>query len=248
MNSKILLVVLLVLVGGGWYAYSEFGLPKDAAMTDESSREGSAVSFMCADESHFIARFNSSMTNVDIDIDGTVVRTLPLVEGAGQRFESDSHTYVFAGEEATVTVKATGASTTCTQPFDANNAPYNFGDAGEGGGVKQDTALIVSESIVGKWQSTQDAKFVREFKAGGKVADSHDNEVVSEGTFTVFTEAKPLSVLFPLEKGMVYVQLKMSGTEGDTLNFKVTKLTPESLELIYMDRGGALVFTRVDVE
>lgn len=167
--------------------------------------------------------------------------------GDGARFEGTAGksaiVFVGAGEEVQLTVGDEKA--VCNPVPNSDMAPWNWGDAGEGGGVKQDVSLIVSESIVGKWQSTTDAEFVREFKDGGAVVDWHDNEPVSEGTFTVFTKEKPLLVAFPIEANAVYVQLNMSGTQADALNFKVTKLTPESLELVYMDRGGVLVFTRV---
>ncbi|MBI2610325.1 hypothetical protein HYW60_00090 [Candidatus Kaiserbacteria bacterium] len=38
---------------------------------------------------------------------------------------------------------------------------------------------------------------------------------------------------------------ELQGTRADTLNFSVNKLTPEELELTYMDRGGVLRFTKV---
>ncbi len=33
------------------------------------------------------------------------------------------------------------------------------------------------------------------------------------------------------------------GTQADTLDFKLVKLTPEELELIYLIRGGTLTYT-----
>lgn len=122
--------------------------------------------------------------------------------------------------------------------------PIQSSSSTDPGSVKQDAALIVSESIVGKWQSTDDAKFVREFKSGDVVVDSHDGKVVSEGKWVAFTKANaPLrSVAFPIDENAVYIQMTTSGTEADTLNFKVGKLTPEELELVYMERGGTLKF------
>ncbi len=115
----------------------------------------------------------------------------------------------------------------------------------QSGGVKQDVTLVVGESIVGKWQSSDDAKFIREFKDDGTVADSYDGKTVSSGTFAVFTKEKPVQISLPLEAGAVYVQLTMQGTQADNLNFKVAKLTPDELQLVYLDRGGVLSFKAV---
>ena len=135
----------------------------------------------------------------------------------------------------------------CNPKPSTDMAPWNWGDAGEGGGsVKQDTSLIVSESIVGKWQSTTDAKSVREFKADGTIIEWYDNKQVSSGLWVAYTKANaPKMVAFPIDESSVYLQLTEKGTQADTLDFKITKLTPESLELIYMTRGGALTYKHI---
>jgi hypothetical protein len=43
----------------------------------------------------------------------------------------------------------------------------------------------------------------------------------------------------------VYIQATEKGTVQDTLDFKVAKLTPDELELIYMTRGGTLTYKAV---
>ena len=107
----------------------------------------------------------------------------------------------------------------------------DFGDDGdEGGSVDQDAALVVTESIAGKWQSLDDPLFVREFKTGGEVLDWHDGVLVSSGRF---------SVTFDEE---LYIQI--TSTSSPTLNFQLDKLTPEELELTYLDRGSILLFKR----
>jgi hypothetical protein len=247
MNTKILigLVVALVAAVGAWF-YMNDGVPAGGV---ESTEDGFVLSasFSCADNSYFLAEFPDA-NSVNIIVDGTLVRTVPFAnDTAGQRYEDSAYAYVFAGEEVTVTNKATGATTRCSQPSDPNLAPVNFGDAGEGAGsVQQDVRLIVSESIVGMWRSTDDAKFVREFKEGGTVQDWYDGKVVSTGTAVAFTSENALAVSFPLERDVVYIQLKMAGSQSETLNFKLNKLTPDELELTYMDRGGVLRFTYVE--
>ena len=97
-----------------------------------------------------------------------------------------------------------------------------------------DVTTAVVQNIVGIWQSAEDAAFVREFITGGSAVDSYEGKSVSTGSWIVFTEAST-----------PYLQMTMSGAQADVLTFKVTKLTPESLELIYMDRGGVLQFNRI---
>ncbi len=248
--QKIIIGVLLVLLAGaGWMLFgrgSDAALQEDAAAKRAAQNEATALSasMNCADGSHFVAEFPAD-DSLNILIDGNLVRKMPRVPGDGQRFEDSDYLYVFAGEEAQVTTKATQAITTCTQPFDANNAPMNFGDAGEGGGVKPDVSMIVGESIIGKWVSVDDAKFTREFKVGNVVTDLYDGKDATDGTSLVFTkDTAPNGLTVPLEENAAYMQLVMKGTPAETLNFKVGKLTPEELELVYLERGGVLRFTR----
>ncbi|MDQ5912203.1 MAG: MliC protein [Patescibacteria group bacterium] len=128
----------------------------------------------------------------------------------------------------------------------ANSVPSNITPATP---TSPDIAQIVSQSIVGVWKSTQDEKFTREFTNAGVIVDYYDNKAVTTGTWVAFTNQKPLKVSFPLEKEVVYIQMTTTdnhaGIPDSTLNFKLTKLTPEILELIYMDRGGMNTFTRI---
>lgn len=238
MTKIIGIIIVLALIGGGWYVYQQNQEPAEEAWTPSAS-------FACDDGSHFIAEFPNE-ANVDIVVDGVVTASVPRWSGDGQRFENDTHAYTFAGEQVVVVNKIEGNETTCSQPVDPNSPPMNFGDAPSmDGGVKPNAELVVSESIVGTWQSTEDAKFVREFRDGGVVVDLYDGEEVSRGTFKAFTSVSPLQVAFPLEANAVYLQLTMEGTQSDVLNFKVAAMTESKLTLIYMDRGGALTFTRV---
>lgn len=245
MNKITVAFLVLVLVVVGWFAYRQYQSPKTE--TPSSENWALSASMACADGSHFIAEFPTA-NEVQIIVDGNIIRTLPLVAGPGQRFENADYVYVFAGEEVNVTTKASGQTTACTQPNDPNNAPVNFGDRGEGAGAQQDATIAANSNIVGKWQSTEDAKFTREFKSNGTVVDMYDNGSVSNGTWASFTSAskKVTRATFPLEVGITYVQLAMTGSQADELNFKIIKLSPEELELVYMDRGNTLRFKKVD--
>src|SRR3989344_8149457 len=112
--------------------------------------------------------------------------------------------------------------------------------------VKQDTSLIVTESMLGKWQSVDDAKYVREFKEKDAVVDWYDGKTVSTGLWVVFTKEKAPKVFpYTMDTSSVYLQLTMTGSQADTLNFKISKMTLEELQLVYLDRGGVLTFKRV---
>lgn len=239
MKGFLIFVLILIIAWLGYWLMTK----KDGKMVDSGNALTLSASFNCADGTKFVAQFPGNDT-VKISSNGAS-QTLPLVAGAGQRFENQNAVYVFAGEEATVTTKTGNKTTACEQPSDTNNAPVNFGDAGEGGGVKPDGALIITESIQGRWQSSQDPKFVRVFNANKTVVDMNGASAVSSGTWEVFTKENPLTVSFPLEADGIYVQLTMSGAQSEKMNFKVNKLTPESLELVSMERGGILAFTSV---
>lgn len=115
------------------------------------------------------------------------------------------------------------------------------------GSTKPDTTLVASENLMGKWRATDDPKFVREFKVGNQVVDSYDNEVKTSGLYVVFTKDNaPKIVPFPIDPNAVYVQITETGSQSDTLNFRMS-MSPDAntLTLIYMDRGGATTYTRV---
>jgi hypothetical protein len=72
----------------------------------------------------------------------------------------------------------------------------------------------------------------------------YEGEDDSNGTWKVFTAANPVDVDFTIESDAVYVQMMFEGMDAP-LHFKVSKLTPDELELIFMDRGGVLMFKAV---
>lgn len=166
---------------------------------------------------------------------------------SGVRFEGSGMVFVGAGESARLS--ANGKIYTCEPKTTAGITPYNFGDSAEGGGVKQDAVQIVSESIGGKWQSVDDSKFIREFTARGIVQDSYDGKVVSEGTWSAANAGQMFHAPPASPDDSIYLQLSMSksalDSRIDVLNFKLVKLTPEELELTYLDRGGTLRFKKI---
>ena len=118
------------------------------------------------------------------------------------------------------------------------------------------TALVVSNRgpqvsdvtsrIVGMWQSIEDPRFVREFKADGSGTDSYDGVKDAAGTWMVYTSADaPPSVSFQVDPNAVYVEMTIGGTEPDVLDFRVNAISDTALELTYMARGNTLSFTRI---
>lgn len=107
---------------------------------------------------------------------------------------------------------------------------------------KVDLTIVVTNSIVGKWQSIDDKKSVREFKSDATMYEVYDGKEIASGTWMAFTKERPVTTSFPLEANTPYFQI-LSG--NDALQFKIIQLTPETLELIYMNRGGTLRYSRI---
>lgn len=243
MKALVWVVVLLVILIGGYFVLQQGNAPLEDLGT---------YAYTCENGSQFTMSPSADMSSIELSAgsQGMFTGNVKLQKAestAGARYEGtvlgSSVVFVGAGEEVQLMVGS--ESTVCNPVPSTESPPWNWGDAGEGGGIKQDVGLIVSESIVGKWQSVDDAKFSREFKADGTAVDMYDSKDATSGTWKVFTKEKPIEVAFPLEDDAVYIQMTMQGTQADNLNFKLSKLTPEELELVYMDRGGVLRFKAV---
>lgn len=265
MNKVVIAVVVIILVGAGAWLFigGESDVMNEVKVEEENAEVSSvpetketiqtsspkthvpsdlvlSASFSCKNGSYFIAEFATS-TSVNIIVDGQLIRTVASVEGEGQRYEDASRLYVFVGEEATLTNKTNNTTTTCIQPFDPNNAPVNFGDDGEGAGVAQDAKVAIRENILGKWQSDDDATFIREFK-NGSVIEWRNNEVITQGTWRVFTEADEVETSFSQADDEIYVQIVINKEEAKVRTYRINMLTPEILTLTYMEEGGTTAF------
>jgi len=202
-----------------------------------------SISFLCEDESHFIAEFKD-MTTLAIIVDGKVVRTITQKDAVSyNRFEDETMIFNFVGEGVTVDDKTASTSTRCSQPFDPNNAPFNFGD-GDGIEPGHDTQSVsVRGKLLGTWRSTTDEKFVRIYSEDGTVVDYYDElQTGNRGRWQVFTdENAPATVFFPLDATAIYI--RHTG-DGGFLHFKVIAITDQELSLIYADRGNVLTFKK----
>ena len=241
MSTKLFLgVMVAVLAIAGYVVYSN-------TMNDDAPMESNGISFMCTDESYFVAEFSPDFSQVDILVDGVIVRTAVRAANSDLYiYEVGDYTYTFVGEEVTVRNSRTDTTTSCNQPFDANTAPYNFGDMGEGGGEEPDLIIEATKNIKGQWRSVDDEKFTRDFMSDGTVTDSYEGSDDTVGTWLVFTINSKVAAPFPLEKNTAYLKITTDIGASEVMYYKLSKVTPEELELIYMDRGGALRFTRLD--
>lgn len=86
-------------------------------------------------------------------------------------------------------------------------------------------------ALVGYWQSVQDPKSARQFNADATFSDFYAGDPAgAPGTWEIATDGSE--------------ELRLH-SEGDVLRFRVVAVTPERLELIYLDRGGVLVYAKV---
>jgi hypothetical protein len=106
-------------------------------------------------------------------------------------------------------------------------------------------AATTMANVIGMWRSTEDPSFTREIRNDGVVVDRYAGEADSDGLWMVFTKDIPdTSFTGTIEEGAVYLSMSMS--EDEKYYFKVTNADGRNLELIYLDRGGALSFVRVN--
>jgi hypothetical protein len=78
------------------------------------------------------------------------------------------------------------------------------------------------------------------------MADLYDGAITATGTWSAFTTDDQPNVAFPVAPHTVYLTLTTRDMPDEPLHFQVTKLTPDELSLIYMERGGTLSFTKVE--
>ncbi len=246
-----LAALALILLAGYWYMQQD--TVQDSAMQEDTG----TYAYTCDNGSTFTMKPSEDMQSIELEGGSQAMFTgkITLTSTANTRFEG---TYmgmdiVFTGAGEGVRLMVGNENAVCNPVPSTDSPPWNWGDPDEGAGSMQpDVRLVVGESIMGKWQSSDDAKFVREFKGFeegemiGTVVDLYDSEEVSSGTYEVFTKERPAPMTgIPLEENTVYIRIIASGTQADALLFKVGRLTPETLELISLDRGGVLTFTAV---
>ncbi len=241
MRNKLIIlgIIIVIAIITGLFA-GKSGAPGQTDATVENS-----LSFICDDTSYFLAEFMSDKT-LNIFVDGTLARTVVKEDVDREQYEDETYSYIFAGEEVTVANKEKRTLVTCHQPVDPNNAPYNFGDMGEGAG-SYNIAAVAGAQLLGTWRSIEDPKFTRTFGEEGMLTDAYDGESSGVDVFTVFTQGSENApdMVAPLEPGSAYVQIKTRTEPQTTLTYQLLAVTPERLEMLYLDRGNTLVFEKV---
>lgn len=105
-------------------------------------------------------------------------------------------------------------------------------------------SATVARDIVGRWKSTDDAKFTREFAADSTVVDKYqgDESATMQGMWKIFSRSNGEMAPFPLQDGIVYLKIS---TPEEVLFFRISRITSDSLEMTYLDSGGTLKFIKV---
>ncbi|MBP9757398.1 MAG: hypothetical protein KBD06_02250 [Candidatus Pacebacteria bacterium] len=200
--------------------------------------------YVCADGVEFRISPASDMSSIRI-IPGSNApfQEADVIQKDTQTYGTGDFTLTGAGEH--VRLITGGVTYECDPVPSQTDAPFNWGDPSEGAGASQDAAAAVRVNIVGKWRSVEDPLFVREFFESGNVLDSYDEDPSLRQAWTAFTkgDSERLSLDMPLDDNTVYVAI-YEGSDPQLI-FSVDMLTPEALEMTYMDRGNKLKFTRV---
>lgn len=119
--------------------------------------------------------------------------------------------------------------------------------AGQSGKIAASEAY--DPALAGTWQSTDDAKFTREFSADGTVTDRYDGDASAtmSGTYAKVNpiEDAPLGISAEYLAEMPSV-IKINWSDGESAYFGVSAVSTTSLALIHLSgRGNVLSFTKV---
>ncbi|MBU1046246.1 hypothetical protein KKH36_00500 [Patescibacteria group bacterium] len=125
---------------------------------------------------------------------------------------------------------------------DVNNDSIVKNQENQGNQESQERDLIGLnnyEKMRGPWKSLDDEKSVIEFSDKYKI-DFYDGAAMSEGPIMLYDEYPITRETLESENGkyMLYV----SG--GEQFFYQIVKLDENNLEMIYLDRGNTLKYTR----
>jgi len=99
----------------------------------------------------------------------------------------------------------------------------------------------ISESLIGEWQSADDAKSVKVLKVGGVAEDLYDGELMNSGTWEV------VSSVLSVGESPTGAFLKTI-VDGDEFIYSIVSISYTELTLTYLARGNTLEFVRLGQE
>ena len=101
--------------------------------------------------------------------------------------------------------------------------------------------------VIGKWKSTEDTKFTREFREDGTVTDMYEGDAsaTSNGTWSQVVDVAAEPFTFPAVGDATLLKLVLG---GEAYYFAISAdTTSDKLMLIHLSgRGNILSFTRVN--
>lgn len=245
MKKIVIIVVVIVLVVIGIFAFKGPKTDVTNGVPGNVDREKVDVvdapstmtaSFECTDATKFTVEFPTE-DEASIKVDGKVVRTLSYV-GPGLTFDGPGYTYAFSKEGATVTDKATKKKVTCTQPAGAE--VVDFGDAN----AKQDATSIIKTSLTGKWKGLDAVTSSIEFTTSGTAVETDAaGQTTLSGKYTLFTKANAPKG-FVAQANIVYIQIKGTGTNTQTVYYKVGEIEADMLILL-TDKDEVRAYSKI---
>jgi len=111
----------------------------------------------------------------------------------------------------------------------------------------QPQLAVAARAIVGTWESTDDTRFSRELRADGSAIDRYDGDPdgSQSGTWQLFPGNAPPPE-FEGRRALIANGLYLEIREnGDMLLFGITGVSRDALQMINLDRGNTLSFTRL---
>lgn len=106
-------------------------------------------------------------------------------------------------------------------------------------------SVAIHAAMLGTWENVEDPKFTREFKADGTVVDMYEGDpsATVNATWRLFTagDTDP-DFQGSISSDTTYLKISDAST---ALFFSVVKAIGNDLQLIYLDRGNTLNFTKV---
>jgi len=105
-------------------------------------------------------------------------------------------------------------------------------------------------AVVGKWQSTEDTKYMSTFNADGTLLEEYegDDSATQNGTWVIKAEADEafLSALELESLGELAGPYMLKVLGDTTLGYQVVEASEDRLVLNYLSNGGVLEFVKVD--